>query len=100
MKEDTKWRLRDIEGKEYIIIDSEKVDMQEELNKMIKKQMKERERLNNIINELEENMKDDVNMIEEGISHNTEYIYLGSVYQFLNNQLDKIKELKGDGSND
>ena len=50
MKEDTKWRLRDIEGKEYIIIDSEKVDMQEELNKMITKQMKEIERLNNIIN--------------------------------------------------
>jgi hypothetical protein len=45
-KEDTKWRLRDSEGKEYIIIDSEKVDMQEELNKMITKQMKEIERLN------------------------------------------------------
>lgn len=47
MKEDTKWRLRDAEGKEYIIIDSEKVDMQEELNKTIVKQMKEIERLNN-----------------------------------------------------
>lgn len=46
MKQDTKWRLRDTEGKEYIIIDSEKVDMQEELNKTITKQMKEIERLN------------------------------------------------------
>lgn len=47
MKQDTKYRLRDSEGKEYIIIDSEKVDMQEELNKTITKQMKEIERLNN-----------------------------------------------------
>ena len=48
MKQDTKYRLRDSEGKEYIIIDSEKVDMQEELNKTITKQMKEIERLKNI----------------------------------------------------
>ena len=41
MKQDTKWRLRDSEGKEYIIIDTEKVDIQEELNKVITKQMKE-----------------------------------------------------------
>lgn len=53
MKEDTKWRLRDSEGKEYVIIDSEKVDMQEELNKMITKQMKEIERLHSIINQIE-----------------------------------------------
>ncbi len=52
MKQDTKWRLRDTEGKEYIIIDSEKVDMQEELNKMITKQMKEIERLHSIIKEV------------------------------------------------
>ena len=53
-KEDTKWRLRDVEGKEYIIIDSEKVDLQEELNKTIVKQMKEIERLNKKLENLEE----------------------------------------------
>ncbi len=54
MKQDTKYRLRDNEGKEYIIIDSEKVDLQEELNKTILKQDKEIERLHSIIREARE----------------------------------------------
>lgn len=57
MKQDTKWKLRDSEGKEYIIIDTEKVDMQEELNKMITKQMNEIERLKDLCNKYEEEHK-------------------------------------------
>ena len=54
MKEDTQWRLRDTEGKEYIIIDSKKVDLQEELNKTIVKRQEEIERLHSIIKEVRE----------------------------------------------
>jgi len=85
VKQDTKWRLRDTEGKEYIIIDSEKVDMQEELNKTITKQMKEIERLNNIFNELEK-------WVEEKFKiENTQYYYVIDA----NDLKRKIKELKG-----
>ena len=57
MKQDTKWKLRDSEGKEYIVIDTEKVDIQEELNKMITKQMNEIERLKDLCNKYEEEHK-------------------------------------------
>ena len=90
MKQDTKWRLRDSEGKEYIIIDTEKVDMQEELNKMITKQIKEIERLNNIINELEVFLKEGTELTT-GCGITNEYIY---AYE---NALDKLQELKGSG---
>lgn len=53
-KEDVKYTLRDSEGKEYVIIDTEKVDLQEELNKEIMKQAKEIQRLHNIIKEVRE----------------------------------------------
>ena len=89
-KEDTKWRLRDTEGKEYIIIDSQKVDLQEELNKTIVKQMKEIERLNNIINELEKRL-------EQGIEDNIkEYSLKSQMAVFvLRDTLELIEELKG-----
>ena len=53
-KEDTKWRLRDSEGKEYIIIDSEKVDLQAELNKTIEKLIEKNKQLHSIIKEVRE----------------------------------------------
>lgn len=64
------------------------------------KQQKEIERLNNIINELEEDIKDYREILEQGITDKVDYIYLGSVLQFLDNSLDKLQELKGDGSNE
>lgn len=99
MKEDTKWRLRDSEGKEYIIIDSEKVDLQEELNKTIVKQMQEIERLNNKVEELmelyttERHCKDDYKaIIKEVREYITSYesisIMQGLMNEYSNYDLD------------
>ena len=53
-------------------------------------------RLNNIINELEEDIKNYREILEQGITDKVDYIYLGSVLQFLDNTLDKLQELKGE----
>lgn len=65
------------------------------IREYIDKQDKEIERLNNVINELEEDIKDYRKILEQGITDKVDYIYLGSVLQFLDNILDKLQELKG-----
>lgn len=69
MKQDTKYRLRDSEGKEYIIIDTEKVDMQEELNKMITKQMEEIERLTAESTKWESKFYDEAKKVDRAIEY-------------------------------
>ena len=92
MKEDTQWRLRDTEGKEYIIIDSKKVDLQEELNKTIVKQQEEIEKLNNIINEFDKWLLGEQMMFYRS-SDNERLIRFGETKS-------KWLELKGDSSNE
>lgn len=90
MKENTQWRLRDSEGKEYIIINSKKVDLQEELNKTIVKQQEKIEKLQTIINELEKILLEWHQYWEDEDTYNFEY----------KNVYDYVQELKGDSSNE
>ena len=66
--------------------------------RIIMKQKEEIERLNDIINELEKDIKDYVSRTEENMKY-VDTLYIRAVYNNLANILNKLQELKGDGSN-
>ena len=99
---DEKIWLETEDGQKLFIIKSEKIDMQEELNKTIENLYKELQRKDNIINELEESinnfdvfkeftfplMKRDE---EQQVISSIDYEWIKSIKEPF---LDKLKELK------
>lgn len=57
-KEDTKVYLRDNTGKEYVIYQTEKVDLEEELNKIITELNQYKDKWNKLKDFLEDNWKE------------------------------------------
>jgi len=58
----------------------------------------ENDRLNNIINELEKDCIEYLNIMNVGINNGAYYTAISSPIQFIERELEKIKELKGDNN--
>ena len=98
--------ISDLDITKYIVLDNESNYWYsaEYVDKMFKKQDKETERLNNIINELEKWLRSEIKRIEElqnpakskvkpyGEEYNNYTLIIGA----YDNVLDKLQELKGE----
>ena len=96
-KPDTKCTLTTKDGKELTIIQSERIDMQEELNNTITKLFNQLKNKDSILTELEEWLKRHINSYEERIKLGKGYeltLVMQTHLQCDKNTLDKIQELK------